>query len=406
MQGQATGPGRRLPPGLVVGRRLDTARPRRLMLVVPLVLMSWILLPAVPATAFGTIAGGGQHREHERITRAALSCADSANSSGECFAARSMDQLAGHGKGFGGIGAPDSDEIAIPAAHCDDADFLPDGYPRTRAQATARLTACVEHLRTRFHEAVVSAGELLDDKGQVLQDEVILDSDCQFFDTDEGRAKCASIEGLGRALHGAQDFYAHSNWADEADSTRPVGPDNPPGLNRPGPSVLLDLRGDSAVSVPVELSTGCFVLKDRVPGVGECLDRVTHAALNKDNGLIDPLSGGATDPTTARGAVRQNFAKAVSAAINETRRQWQDFRAELSARYGDERAARMICAITRDDPIHECNGPIAVTGDSTDSRGAGLIAAVLIGVGVTLVAAVLIFGAGPRRRRGQTRRSG
>jgi hypothetical protein len=312
-----------------------------------------------------------------------------------------MDQLAGHGRGFGAIGAPDSDEIAVPAAHCDDADYLPGGYPRTREQATARLTACVEHLRTRFGEAVVSAGELLDDKGQVLRDEVILDSDCQFFDNDEGRAKCASIEGLGRALHGVQDFYSHSNWADEADPSRPIGADNPPGLNRPAPSAVLDLRGTSVLSAPAELSTGCFVLQDQVSGVGECTDRVTHAALNKDNGLIDPGSGEATEPTTPRGMVRQNFAKAVAGAINETRRQWQDFRAELSTRYGDERAARMICAMTRDDPVHECDGPVTLTGDSTGNRSAGPIAAVLIGVVLTLVAGVLVGRAGPRRRRGR-----
>jgi hypothetical protein len=370
------------------------------LFAVSLILMSWVLLPAVPAAAFGTIEGGGQHREHERITRAALSCAAGAGPRGECFAARSMDQLAGNGKGFGGIGSPDSDEIAIPAAHCDDADFLPDGYPRTREQATTRLTECVEHLRTRFAEAVASAGELLDDTGRVLPDEVNLDSDCQFFDNNEGRAKCGSIEGLGRALHGVQDFYAHSNWADESDPGRPIGTDNPPGLNRPGPSALLDLRGTSAVDVPTELSTGCFVLKDQIPGVGECLDRVTHAALNKDNGLIDPRSGDATEPTTPRGMVGQNFAKAVAAAIDETRRQWQDFRAELSARYGDEHAARMICALTRDDPVRECNGPVALAGDSAGNRG-GLLAAVVIGVGVTLVAGVLVVRAGPRRRRGR-----
>jgi hypothetical protein len=374
------------------------------MLVVSLILMSWIVLPVGPASAFGTIDGGGQHREHERITRAALSCAGNTNSGGECFAARSMDQLAGQGKGFGGIGAPDSDEIGNPAAHCDDADFLPNGYPRTREQATARLAACVDHLRTRFREAIVSAGELLDDEGRVRAEEVVLDSDCRFFDNNEGRAKCTSIEGLGRAMHGAQDFYAHSNWADEADPTRPVGADNPPGLNRPGPSALLDLRGTSAVSVPAELATGCFVLKDEVPGVGACLDRVTHAALNKDNGLIDPVSGGATGPTTPRGEVRQNFAKAVAAAINETRRQWQDFRAELSARYGDERAARMTCAIARDDPVHECDGPVALAGDSRDSRGAGLVAAILVGAGIAMVAAVLIIRAGRRRRQGRAGR--
>jgi len=397
--------GQEICPALVVRRRLDPARARRLAFVVCLILIQipWTLLFAGPATAFGTIDGGGQHREHERITRAALSCAGTTPSRGECFADRSMDQLAGRGRGFGAVGAPDSDEIGNPAAHCDDADFLANGYPRTRRQATAQLTGCVDHLRTRFREAIISAGELLDDKGWVLRDEVILDSDCRLFDNNEGRAKCRSIEGFGRALHGAQDFYAHSNWADEADPTRPVGADNPPGLNRPGPSVLLDLRERSAVRVPAELTTGCFVLKDEIFGVGECLNRVTHAALNKDNGLIDPLNGVAIEPTTARGAVRQNFAKAVSAAITETRRQWNDFRAELSARYGADRAARMICAITRDDPVHECKRPAGWTGDSIDER-AGLVTAILAVVGLTVVAAVLIMPAS-RRSHGQGRGS-
>ena len=81
------------------------------------------------------------------------------------------------------------------------------------------------------------------------------------------------------------------------------------------------------------------MLRDEVPGVGDCELRVTHAGLNKDRGLIDPITGRATDPTTSRGMVGDNFAKAVSGAIAETRRQWQDFRSELTARYGEDRRA-------------------------------------------------------------------
>lgn len=130
--------------------------------------------------------------------------------------------------------------------------------------------------------------------------------------------------------------------------------DNPPGLNLPGPSAVLDLRTDSTPTVPADLSTGCFVLNDQVPGVGECAGRVTHAALNKDNGLIDPTTGDVTEPTTPRGMVQENFAKAVAGAIAETQRQWQDFRSELSARYGEEKGALMVCALTHDDPVNDC----------------------------------------------------
>jgi len=339
------------------------------------------------ATAFGTIDSAGQHREHERITRAALACAEGAPSNGDCFEPKSMDQLAGHGKLFGGVGAPDSDEISNPAAHCDDADFLGVSYPRTREQATAALMDCVTHLRTRFREAVDSAKDLLNEQDHIVSDQVRLDADCKFFGGGRDRAKCESIEGLGRALHGAQDFYSHSNWADEADPSRPVGVDNPPGLSLPGPSSILALRGDGAPTVPRELTTGCYVVRDRVPGVGACEQRITHAALNKDNGIIDQRSGTATGPTTPRGLVQENFAKAVAGAISETRRQWRDFRSELATRYGKQQSSLMICAPTRDDPIEDCRG--------SQARIAVLV---ILGVAATLVAVPLVIRSRRRRR--------
>jgi hypothetical protein len=270
---------------------LDSVEMRRQRsgLVATLVLTAWIVSPASSAAAFGTIDSGGQHREHERITRAALACAGDAGSDEDCFEPTSIDSLAGHGREFGGVGAPDSDEIFDPAAHCDNSDFLDAGYPRTREQATAGLMDCVNHLRIRFGEGVQAAKGLLDDEGEVIQDEVDFDSECRVFEAAERRSKCASLEAFGRVLHGAQDFYAHSNWADEADPTRAIGSDNPPGLNLPGPSPILDLRSGTPPTVPAELATGCFVVRDEVPGIGECAGRVTHAALNKDNGWSIPI---------------------------------------------------------------------------------------------------------------------
>jgi hypothetical protein len=92
--------------------------------------------------------------------------------------------------------------------------------------------------------------------------------------------------------------------------------------------------------------------------------RVTHAALNKDRGLIDPATGDATAPTTPRGLVEDNFAKAVAGAVAETRRQWQDFRSELADRYGRERAEMMICALTNDDPVNDWPDRPLVSRDS------------------------------------------
>ena len=155
----------------------------------------------------------------------------------------------------------------------------------------------------RFAEGVAAAADLLDADGRIVADEVTFEAECNPFEAAEQRAKCTALEALGRVLHGAQDFYAHSNWADEADPTRPTGADNPPGLDRPGPSPVLDLRSATSATVPDGLITGCFVVRDEVPGVGDCSERVTHAALNKDNGLVDPETGAATGPTTPRGMV-------------------------------------------------------------------------------------------------------
>ena len=336
--------------------------------------------PVSSAAAFGTIDSGGQHREHERITRASLACAGDAGSDDGCFERASMDFLAGHDRQFGGVGSPDSDEISDPAAHCDGADFLESGYARTREQATAALMDCVDHLRMRLGEAVDAAADLVDDEGQVIGDEVDLESECRMVEAAENRAKCATLEALGRVLHGVQDFYSHSNWADEADPTRPIGDDNPPGLGLPGPSPVLDLRSETPPVVPPGLSTGCYVLRDEVPGVGECEERITHAALNKDTGLIDPHTGEATDPTKPRGMVGENFARAVAGAVEETRRQWQDLRAELVARYGHDQASVMICALTHDDPVDDCRNRGWVT------VLVGILAgAVVVAVVVTLV---------------------
>ncbi|HET6532645.1 MAG TPA: CinY protein [Actinoplanes sp.] len=353
--------------------------------------MTWLAAAPGPAAAFGTIESGGQRREHERITRAALACPGDAGVGSDCFEPRSADYLAGHGRTFGAVGAPDSDEVADPAAHCDDADFVAGAYPRSRETATAALLDCVAHVRMRFREGVDDAAGLLDDEGGVIADEVDLGTECDPHERAEERAKCASIEAFGRVLHGVQDFYSHSNWADEADPARAIDEQNPPGLNRSGPSALFDLRGSADPDVPEDLTTGCYVLRDQVPGVGLCQFRVTHAALNKDRGLIDPATGRTTDPTTPRGMVGDNFAKAVAGAVAESRRQWRDLRAELTARYGRDRGERMACALTHDDPVTDCRAP----------RGRW-VAVLVLAAGVVLVAAAMVVLAARRRRAGRT----
>jgi hypothetical protein len=102
--------------------------------------------------------------------------------------------------------------------------------------------------------------------------------------------------------------------------------------------------------VPFTLATGCFSL---IPVVG-CLGRIEHDALNKDTGRINPFTGKAGRGTTPRGRIAVNFQAAVSGAIAETRRQWNDLAKALVTAYGTTRGSLMICALTRDDPIRDC----------------------------------------------------
>jgi hypothetical protein len=195
-------------------------------------------------------------------------------------------------------------------------------------------------------------------------------------------------------LHGAQDFYSHSNWADVADPARSIGVDNPPGLNLPAPSRVLDLRGSSTPTMPPDLTTGCYVLNDRVPGAGACEGRVTHAALNKDLGVVDQSTGSATAPTTLRGKVGSNFAKAVAGAVVETRHQWQDLRVALETEYGAKKASIMACALTHDDPSNDCRS----RSQATASTQRTVIALAISGVLIAVVG-VLTFLFRVRRRR-------
>jgi hypothetical protein len=306
---------------------------------------------AAPAGAFGTTASQGA--EHERITRLALACPAGVPSDGSCFEPVSLDQLAGRTGTFGAIGAPDVDEILTPAAHCDDADYLNvSGYSRSRAQATAQLQACITHLRTRFGQAVSTAGAVLNSDGSISSGDVDLSIDCTFVGGVPGRAKCNSIEGFGRALHGIQDFYSHSNWTDQAGSGS-ISRTNPPGLNQSAPSALLDLRGTGFAAVPTDLSTGYYSTAETIFGcstMAGLTGRVTHKCLNKDLETIDLATGAVSSPRTDRGKIGSNAAKAVAGAIIETRRQWADLRAQLLATYGPADGAAIVHALTSDAP--------------------------------------------------------
>jgi hypothetical protein len=374
-------------------------------------LFSFLSLFLSQVLSFGTInepTTFGQHCEHERLSRAAYGCAPGVSvSDGICFEDLTLEQLAGTsgpdgyvGRGFNGaVGAPDTlDPVPEgPEAHCDNADFLDSigiglesPYPRTRAEATEELQKCVDHIRERFSEGLDAADNIVDEHARIVENEVNLRFQCTFSFPELqmhlfSRSKCSAIEGFGRAMHGIQDFYAHSNWADH--SVPPYSPENPPGLKRDDIPVFLDLRADNNISeqVPYNLSTGCFggILTDSVvgqpghplePGSMDCTGRITHYALNKDHGLISPFNGSTSEPgpDTPRSDFEDNFERAVQVAIRDSQRQWRYFREEIRRLYGVERGNIIICSLVRDNPAKDCYGRrIAIVRDAYGSVSGG-----------------------------------
>jgi hypothetical protein len=359
---------------------------RRVRLILALAAAALIAAVGV-AHGFGTINTLGQAAQHEKITRAGLWCKATTHPR-NCFRDWSITQLAGQGGSFGAVGAPDSDQVFDAAAHCDDSDFLaifPD-YKQKRAAATAALMNCRNYARKYLLNAIKAAKNMLDSAGRLKKSEVEIPAGCTFTGGFSGDAKCETLEGFGRALHTVEDFYSHTNWADQSDPNQLQGVENPPGLNQGGLTSLFDW--DATPSIPEALSGGCF---DPVPP-DECVQdqRVTHDTINKDEGTIDPRTGATSDPKTPRGKILNNFAAAVSGAVRDTRRQWVWFSRRLIGTYGERKGHLMICALTHDHPWEECRLKLTLTGTqtvkwSTDVTTAGICGGHSVGSGSTTV---------------------
>lgn len=344
-----------------------------------LIFFAFIQNLAIPrADAFGTYNGGGQAAEHEHITRAALACPAGKQSDDSCFEPMSMTQLAGTNGQLGGIGWPDNPATEVfghDEAHCDNADYLVlpnssyDKY-RTSNQAITVLIACVNHMRDLMAQSSLSAADLVDNAGKINAEAAGKGENCVgLLGGVTSTAKCRAIVAFGRAMHGVQDFYAHSNWTDFVGTGEPFynTESDPPGLGLSAHAYVLDLNSrDPIPDPPTGFTTGCFFVKDVVGGFGPCLHRVTHAALAKDEGTIDPFTGAATSPKTLRGSIHGNFAAAVKGAIEETKFQWDAFRSRLVNAYGSKRGERIACVLTHDHPSTDCiQAAIDYTADLT-----------------------------------------
>jgi hypothetical protein len=309
-----------------------------------------------PASAFGTTPAQGS--EHQYITQVALGCKPGQAPDGSCFEPQSLASLAGAKGSLGAVGTPDITEVLNPDQHCDNADFLPTpGYVPTRDEATATFHQCVHYLRGQFNNGVATADDLANADGSLAEGST--DLGCNFVADRLGSTKCQVLADFGRVLHGIQDFYAHSNWTDASDPTRPLGPDNPPGLGLSAPSTLLNLAADNDPPVPPDFTTGYFIVFAAPFDCAHSLTfthRVTHACLNKDEETINPETGAVDEApgalTTERGSIigangRTNAANAVAGAITETRTQWQSFHDKILDEY--PKTGRLILdVLTRD----------------------------------------------------------
>lgn len=305
----------------------------------------WASVAPQMATAFGTVNGLGQAAEHEHITRYALK--------DEGIGAATLARLAGQKGSLGAIGAPDDltgDLVFVARAHCDNGDNLAiEGYPQAPADAQAALEACRGWIDGSVKAAVAAAGGLVSASGVIQSGQLAMDS-CAFKATTTDTAKCEVLENLGFALHAAQDFYAHSNWVDQAAGGGP-SPTNPPGLGKTGAAPWLSLRQTTAF--PTGLITGCFVNKPEAAFCNYGLtlrSRVKHAALNKDTGPISDTTGATGHGTSDRGAINNNFERAVGAAAADTRDKWRLLAELIKAKYPGARGDKITCVLRADTP--------------------------------------------------------
>ena len=184
-----------------------------------------LLLSATGALAFGTINSFGQNAEHERITRHALGCGQPGGPAPDlCFKNKALNDFAGRANSWGAVGAPDNPlngRISDPKSHCDDGDYHnTPGYPRSAAVAQNAIEQCRQLILTSIAAAVRDAAHLVRDHALVGA-EIPTFVTCTFTYT-KGRAYCNVLENFGAALHASQDFYSHSNWSDQQDSSKPL----------------------------------------------------------------------------------------------------------------------------------------------------------------------------------------
>lgn len=320
-----------------------------------------VFVASVPSYGFGSIDSPtlfSQNAEHQHITES-LQAADSR------WDNLTLQLIAGNSGNYGGVAAPDriTDSSSIPIKglgpgykHCDDGDFLPGvNYSQSQADAQANLNQCIRYYQNLLERAVNYAGMLVTPDlavdtrvfNMTSGSSVKPDSVCKFrFSmTSDKNTKCDVINGIGRALHLAEDVWSHSNWGDVANPAQPVSISNPPGLGKT--TVPSFLRFPSSALAPADLISGC----DDSASKSRCTGRIGHSALAKDNGIITATKAVPNDSypraqVTVDGVT--NFQRAVTGAKLQVATTLSDFEAEVLKRYGAKRGATIMSVLQKD----------------------------------------------------------
>ena len=294
------------------------------------------------AHGFGTVHFFGQAAEHEKITALALAPFE--------IEPDTLNALKGKPAHFGSVGVPDKPGrglLSVVEAHCDGGDTLDvKDYPQSAQDAEAVLTGCRDWIFKYLNEAIGLAGDFIGVGGEVSVSETDMRLNCRFDGSPEAK-KCNVIGAIGLAFHAAQDFYSHSNWNDEP-ADGPIGLENPPGLGKVGPADWLNPR--SAVPFPTGLISGCY---KGFPESLHCRGRVRHSVLNKDIGAIELRTGKIGRGRSTRGRHDNNFARAVEAAIADSRDKWRYVEEQIVVRYGEVNGPKIVCLL-RKDALDRC----------------------------------------------------
>lgn len=138
--------------------------------------------------------------------------------------------------------------------------------------------------------------------------------------------KKSSVTELGKALHGLQDFYAHSSWVDRHCTGQPIPINtNIFNMSRPTSSTKCDLTVGPGTS-PTTYTSGYY--PDETAPSGKC----SHGQLNKDAIFVNvPVYGSPRGATKCQGESLHKWAKGV--ARDHTEAIYNDIVAYLATAY-------------------------------------------------------------------------